>query len=111
MTLAVFTALDDHKAARDLARSAVDRGLAACVQINEITSVYSWKGKVEEGREWRLLFKTSDAAYEGLTHLILGEHPYDEPALWSYKIEGGSRSYLNWIDLETEPDGSDPGPA
>lgn len=101
--LAVFTTLDDAEAAAELARRAVSDGLAACVQREEIDSIYTWQGAVQTDREIRLLFKTTEAAYDALAALILSAHPYDEPALWAYRIERGSPGYLDWIEANARP--------
>ncbi len=101
MPLAVFTTLHEAGAARALARSAVEARLAACVHIEEIRSVFRWDGAMQEEPEFRLLFKTSDAAYDRLAAHILENHPYDEPALWAVTMERGSQSFFDWIASET----------
>lgn len=102
MAFAVFTTLDDKAAAQALAASAVEARLAACVQIEVIQSVFRWDGAVQDEPELRLLFKTSDTAYDALAAHILKNHPYDEPALWAVPMIHGSASFLAWIDAETE---------
>ncbi|SHH83585.1 divalent-cation tolerance protein CutA [Marivita hallyeonensis] len=97
MPLLSYTTLDDDQTAKALARKVVEAKLAACVQIQPITSVYEWNG-IQEEAEIRVMFKTSRAAYPKLKDLILREHPYDEPALWVVEIADGSESFLNWID-------------
>ena len=101
MPLAVFTTLDNAPAAKALARAAVEARLAACVHIEEISSVFRWDGQVQEEPEFRLLFKTTEAAYDALAALILKEHPYDEPALWATPMVKGSESFFGWIEGET----------
>ncbi len=95
--LAVFTTLDTEAAARDLARQAVEARLAACVQIERIESVYRWGGAVQAEPEYRLLFKTTDRAYDALAALILDLHPYDQPALWAAEMARGDPGFLAWI--------------
>ncbi|EPX75907.1 divalent-cation tolerance protein CutA [Salipiger mucosus] len=97
MPLAVFTTTDSETEARDLARGAVERHLAACVQVERITSVYDWQG-IQEDAEFRLLFKTSAERYDALAAFILERHSYDEPALWGVEMTHGSPSFLQWID-------------
>lgn len=104
MPLAVHTTLDDARAAKTLARSAVEARLAACVHVETVTSVFRWDGVVREATEYRLLFKTSDAAYPALAEHILAAHPYEEPALWAIAIEKGAKGYLDWIAAETASD-------
>jgi periplasmic divalent cation tolerance protein len=95
--LAVFTTIDTEAAARELARQAVEARLAACVQIERIESVYRWDGAVQAGPEYRLLFKTTDFAYDALAALIRAVHPYDQPALWAAAMAQGDPGFLAWI--------------
>ncbi|WP_292288470.1 divalent-cation tolerance protein CutA [Marivita sp.] len=97
MPLLAYTTLDDDQAAKALAHAVVKAGLAACVHIQPITSVYDWNG-LQEDAEIRLMFKTSHAAWPALRSLVLRDHPYDEPALWAVEIAAGADSFLDWID-------------
>ncbi len=58
--IAVVTTVANRKDARSLARALVEAKLAACAQISRIESVYTWKGTVESGKEYRILLKTLD---------------------------------------------------
>jgi periplasmic divalent cation tolerance protein len=48
--------------AETLARAALDQGLAACVDLRPVTSLYRWQGAIETAEEVQILFKT-DAAH------------------------------------------------
>lgn len=87
-----------------LARMAVQKRLAACVQVLPgVRSVYRWKGKIGQSGEFLLLFKTSKKALPGLTKALNATHPYDLPELWVVPAAGGSAAYLKWVDAETNP--------
>lgn len=101
MPYAAITTIHELSLARDLARSAVERRLAACVHIEEITSVFRWDGAVQQEPEFRLLFKTSETALPALKAHVLAAHPYDEPAFWAVAMDEGSDSFFNWINRET----------
>ena len=45
------------KSAMDAAEQAVKLKLAACVNTVRISSVYSWKGKIESGSEYMSFFQ------------------------------------------------------
>jgi periplasmic divalent cation tolerance protein len=85
----------------DLARGTIgqpaSRASTACVQIERIESVYRWDGAVQAEPEYRLLFKTTDSAYDALAALILARHPYDQPALWAAEMARGDPGFLAWI--------------
>lgn len=92
------TTTDSREVAEHLASAAVDRGIAACVQISAICSYYRWEGEVQNDPEFLLTFKTTAAAADGpLKDFLDREHPYDEPELIILPIIGGSDSYLAWI--------------
>jgi len=87
-----------------LAKQAVDKRLAACVQIVPgVVSVYRWKGKVEQAGEWLVLFKTSKKALPGLMKAIKATHPYSLPELMAVPVSAGSKEYLKWVAEETRP--------
>ena len=99
--LAVFTTIQELAAAKSLARSAVELRLAACVHIEEVQSVFRWDEAVQNETEYRLLFKSTDEAYDALAEHIVAEHPYDQPALWSLEMGKGDQGFFNWIAAET----------
>jgi periplasmic divalent cation tolerance protein len=94
----VLTTVADEEQAGDMARSIVDAGLAACVQIQPIRSVYRWKGETCDEAEWRLMIKTISAHYAKLEQHIKANHAYETPEIVQVPITGGSREYLAWMD-------------
>lgn len=92
------TTVESAEAAEALASAAIDRGLAACVQVSEIRSFYRWQGEVHDDPEWLLTFKTTAEAAAGtLRDHISQQHPYDEPEYIVQPIIDGSEDYLAWI--------------
>ena len=61
--IAVVTTVAKKKDARALARALVEAGLAACAHITRIESIYTWRDRLEHGKEYRVLFKTVDELY------------------------------------------------
>jgi periplasmic divalent cation tolerance protein len=73
--IAVVTTVASKKQARAMAQALVAAKLAACAQISRIESVYAWKGAIEHGKEYRLLFKTTDESYDAVERAIRELHP------------------------------------
>lgn len=96
--LAVVTTVDSQQEAQRMARALVERGLAACAQISEIESFYSWDGAVQNAKEFRVLFKTTGALYEAVELAIRELHSYELPAIHAYAIEKISEPYAAWLD-------------
>ena len=100
--LTVLSTAPSEEVAGELARTAVERRLAACVQVlGPMQSTYWWEGKVQSDPEWLCLFKTTSANYDALEAAIRQTHPYDEPEIIALPITAGSRGYLNWLASET----------
>jgi periplasmic divalent cation tolerance protein len=94
----VLTTLGAETDAVAFARVLVDERLAACVNVlPAMTSVYRWKGSIEEDGEQQLVIKTSSdrvAALEARFHEL---HPYDVPEFLVISVTGGSSAYLGWL--------------
>ena len=94
----VITTADDEELARKIASSLVEKRLAGCVQIlGPITSVYRWKGRLENAREWQCLVKTRHDLYEKVEAAIKAIHPYEVPEIIALPIQSGSVDYLEWL--------------
>jgi periplasmic divalent cation tolerance protein len=86
------------EAAESIARSLVEKRLAACVQIvDPIRSIYRWQGKIEEETEVLLLLKSRRDLLPSIAGLLDELHPYDVPELIATPIVGGSTAYLSWL--------------
>ncbi|HKV04730.1 MAG TPA: divalent-cation tolerance protein CutA [Candidatus Acidoferrales bacterium] len=85
--------------ARRIARRLVGQRLAACVNVipAAVESVYRWKGKVEFGKEFLLVVKTSRARFAKLQQEIVRLHSYEVPEILALPIARGSRTYLEWL--------------
>ena len=83
---------------RKIAKILIDNRIVACVNIfQNITSLYRWKGKVEEDNELLLIIKTTEEKSKLLINKIEEIHSYETPECIGFKIENGSKKYLNWI--------------
>lgn len=94
----VVTTVDDETQARSMARSLVEQGLAACVQISPVDSVYRWEGVLHEHREWQLSCKVSAAQADRLQQAVLDLHPYDVPMLYTLLPCWVHSPYRQWVE-------------
>jgi periplasmic divalent cation tolerance protein len=97
--LVVLCTCPDRDSAVDLAQTAVNQRLAACVNIVPgIASVYRWQEKIETDEELLLLIKTRSDIYPALEQTIRSRHPYEVPEIIALPIERGLGAYLGWMD-------------
>lgn len=95
--IAVITTLGSRAEAQRMARSLVERGLAACAQISEIESFYRWDGALQNEQEFRLLFKTTDEKYASVEQAIRELHSYELPAIHAFVMAQVYGPYAAWL--------------
>jgi len=94
----VLTTAGSEEEARKIARALVERRLAACVSlVPHVASIYHWKGRIEEAREYLLIIKTTAAVFDHLREAIAELHSYELPECVCIPVEDGSTAYLEWI--------------
>jgi len=102
--LQVVTTTSREADAERIARTLLERRLAACVQIaGPVTSLYWWKGVLETSEEWLCSIKTGEAQYAALEKAIRKVHPYEVPEIVAIPIVAGSKDYLKWLQGELRP--------
>ncbi|MGF1549289.1 MAG: divalent-cation tolerance protein CutA [Sphingomonadaceae bacterium] len=100
--VSVYATFGSEEEARRIGRQAVERGLAACVNILPAGhSIYRWRGEVAEEEEVFALFKTSAARARELLSHIEAEHGYDVPAAVVWPIDEALADYEAWVRKET----------
>lgn len=96
--LVVITTVAVEADAVSLAKSVLETGLAACVQvIPAIRSLYVWKGEIADDRESLLLIKTTKGLYNELESFILARHQYETPEILAIPVESVFSGYLEWL--------------
>ena len=95
----ISTTTETKEEAQKIARHLVEMKLAACVQISgPITSIYRWKGNVENAQEWLCLIKTREELFDKVEVAIKKLHSYETPEIVAAPIVKGSDEYLAWLD-------------
>ena len=89
--------------ARHIGTHAIKNQIAACVNlIPKVESIYHWDDKINNDSEVLSLFKTKKELLNELKSAILKLHPYEVPEIIYLDVEGGSKSFLNWISQSTK---------
>jgi periplasmic divalent cation tolerance protein len=96
--MVVLSSCPDTRVAEDIARTLLDAGLAACVNILPgVRSMYVWKGSLQCETEVLMLIKTAAANFDRLRDMLVAAHPYELPEVVALEIADGHHPYLQWL--------------
>ena len=96
-SVVIISTYPDKKSISKIAREFVKNKIVACVNISKISSIYSWKGKVEDTSEYIAIFKTTTKNKKLLKQKIKETHPYDVPEIAEIDVTSINDSYLKWL--------------
>ena len=103
--IVIFVAVGNSSDAALLAKSLVEKRLAACVNlVPGVSSWYWWEGKVNVDEEVLLMMKTSRDKFAALEKEVLRLHSYAVPEIIAIQIVEGSKNYLSWIEESLKED-------
>jgi periplasmic divalent cation tolerance protein len=104
MHIIAYITAPNQKEAHDLAEAMLKERLAACANVVEnIKSIYWWKGKLEHDDESLIILKTTERKFDELASRAKELHSYENPEIVAVPILKGSSDYLSWIDEEVDP--------
>ena len=93
-----FVTVPNIEEANDIAKILIENRLAACVNIiQNIVSIYRWKGNIERENEMLMVIKTTENNCDMLIEKVRKIHSYSNPECVDLKNEKGSKEYLDWI--------------
>lgn len=93
----IISTYPDKRSVTKVARQLVRERTVACVNISRISSVYSWKGRIEDAAEYLAIFKTVPRNRRLLKQRIRETHPYDVPEIAELDVSSVNRPYLDWL--------------
>ena len=93
----IVSTFPSKQSVTNIANKLVKKKLAACVNITKISSIYAWKGKIENNDEYLALFKTTKKNALMLKKQLKKLHPYDVPEIAEISIDSINQPYLNWL--------------
>ena len=93
----IISTYPDKKSISKIAKDLVKNNTVACVNISKISSIYSWKNKVENTSEYLAIFKTMTKNKALLKKKIKETHPYNVPEIAEINVTSINKSYLNWL--------------
>lgn len=95
--LLVLTTEADAARAETLARQLLQEGLAGCISLRPVLSLYPWEGALQCSEEVQLLIKTIPDRVDRLRERLLQLHSYDLPQ-WLQWEAAASPAFGAWLD-------------
>ena len=95
----VYITNENETEAKKIAKHLIEKRLIACANIFPISSVYRWKGKIEDTKEAILIAKTKKETYEKVKEEVKKIHPYKVPCIIKIDVEA-NKDYGDWLNSE-----------
>ena len=100
----ILATTGNEEQAVSIARALVTERLAACVNIvGPMRSIYRWRDKLEDDREYLLIIKTRATLYVKVEKRVREMHSYEVPEVLALTANRGSPPYLKWLLDSTGP--------
>ena len=93
----IVSTFPSKQSVTSIAKKLVKQKLVACVNITNISSIYAWKGKIENQSEYLALFKTTKKNQPTLKKELKKLHPYDVPEIAEINVESVNQPYMKWL--------------
>ncbi len=95
----VYITNPTKKEAKKIAKHLLSKKLIACANIIESASLYSWKSKLVDDKEYIMIAKTVNSKFGNIKKEVEKIHSYDTPCI--VKISASANlKYLNWVTKE-----------
>lgn len=85
--------------AQKVARHLLNRKLIACANMFPISSMFWWKGEIEEGEEYVLLGKSLPEKYDRIKEEAGMVHEFETPCIIKISAQA-NESYYAWMKEE-----------
>lgn len=97
--ISVYITAPNKSEALAIANTLVKDGLVKCVNIfDQVTSIYEWRGSVQNDYEYILICKTRATNFKKIIATVKKLSSYDCPCVLSMPILVGNHEYLNWLN-------------
>ncbi|MBL7056133.1 divalent-cation tolerance protein CutA [Candidatus Woesearchaeota archaeon] len=100
MTIAYITCKDEKEAVK-ISKHLLEKKLIACSNIHPIRSLYNWKGKVQDEKEFVIMAKTTEEMFEKVKEEVEKVHSYDIPCILKIDAEAND-SYGKWVNAQVQ---------
>ena len=98
MYVVVLVTAKNKREAGKIAIQLVKDELIACANIiDDVQSIFSWKGKLEKAGEVLLILKARKKCFPAIVKSVKAMHSYKVPEIIALPILDGNKEYLKWV--------------
>ncbi len=94
----IITTTNNQQVVNQISTRLLEEELAACIQVDNITSYFKWHGEISSELEYRVVIKAKSANYSKIEKIITDIHNYGLPQIIKLEIQDGLPQYLNWVE-------------
>lgn len=95
----VYITNPSKEKAKEIAKYLIKKKLIACANIFPVESIYKWKGKLAEEKEFILIGKTLDTHFGRIKREVERIHPYSIPCIIKIPVSSNLK-YIHWLKGE-----------
>ncbi|MDP7180670.1 MAG: divalent-cation tolerance protein CutA [Candidatus Woesearchaeota archaeon] len=97
----LYITCKDKAEARKVSKLLLEKRLIACSNIHAIDSMYWWKGKLVDDKEYVVIGKTKKKNVKTIRVEVKKIHSYDVPCIMDIDVDANS-DYLDWVRKEVK---------
>lgn len=97
----IYITCKDKKEAKKISRYLLEKRLIACSNIHPIDSMYWWKDKLVDDKEFVVIAKTKKKHIKLIRKEVKKIHSYDIPCIIDIDVDA-NEDYLGWVKKEVK---------
>lgn len=92
----VYITSPTKKEAKSIALHLFKKKLIACANIFPINSLYHWKGRVVDEKEFVLILKAKESYFKKIKEEVEKIHSYETPCIIKIQVSS-NKQYYKWL--------------
>jgi len=97
--IVIYTASKNMKEAKKTAEALLEKKLVACINMFPVSSMYKWKGKMQNVREIAMILK-SNRNFKSIEKEIRRISSYEIPCIIELDVENVNKVFDLWVKEE-----------
>ena len=98
----IYATHTDKKEAEKIVSGLLEERLIACANLYPISSMYTWKGKVNKEAEIVTILKTKQNNWNKIKEYIKKHHSYEVPCIINMGEMEPNEEFMKWVKDETK---------